>query len=102
MIIYVDIDNTICITPKNILTGENLYMLSTPIQKNIDKINKLFDSGHTIVYWTARGSTTKCDWKELTIKQLLSWNVKYNRLESNNKPNFDLLIDDKTMRIEEI
>ena len=51
MIIYVDIDETICETPES-----RDYAKSVPITKNIKKINKLYDAGNTIVYWTARGS----------------------------------------------
>ena len=53
MIIYVDIDETICITPES-----RDYSKANPILTNIEKVNKLYDDGHTIVYWTARGSTT--------------------------------------------
>ena len=45
MVIYVDIDETICKTPKN-----RDYSKSKPIQGNIKKINDLFGHGHTIVY----------------------------------------------------
>ena len=68
---------------------------------NIDKINKLYDEGNTIVYWTARGSRTKINWYDLTKKQLDEWGVKYHELFVD-KPYYDLFIDDKTLRIEEI
>jgi len=90
MIIYIDIDNTICYT-----NGMN-YEDSTPIVDNIEKANLLFDEGHTIVYWTARGSVTKKNWKKLTMDQLNKWNVKYHKLVFK-KPPFDLLIDDKVL-----
>ena len=32
-----------------------IYKNSTPNFENIKKANKLFDDGHTITYWTARG-----------------------------------------------
>jgi hypothetical protein len=94
--IYVDIDETICKTPKS-----RDYSDSTPIMENIDKINKLYDDGNTIVYWTARGSRKQIDWYELTKNQLLSWGVKFNELRVD-KPYYDLFIDDKTLRIEDI
>jgi len=56
MIIYVDIDNTICKTP---ITGE--YWLSKPLYDRIAKINDLYDKGNTIIYWTARGTQTGKD-----------------------------------------
>ena len=95
-VIYVDIDETICITPK---TRE--YKDAIPIKKNIEKINKLYDEGNTIVYWTSRGSRKQIDWFDLTYKQLNEWGVKFNELRVD-KPYYDLFIDDKTLRIEEI
>ena len=97
MIIYVDIDETICF-----YEGEREYPEAIPNYNNIEKINKLYDDGHEIIYWTARGGITKRDWSELTQEQLKSWGCKYNELKMNNKPHYDLLICDKTKRIEEI
>ena len=96
MIIYVDIDGTICNTD-----GAD-YENSTSRREQIWKINKLYDEGHEIVYWTARGGTTGIDWSELTKKQLDEWGCKYTKIEILKKPSWDLLIDDKTKRIEEI
>ena len=91
MIIYVDIDETICNTP----TSRN-YEESIPVKENINKINKLYCQGHTIIYWTARGTGTGKDWSEITKKQLLSWNVFYHDLKFG-KPMYDLLICDKAV-----
>ena len=101
MIIYVDIDNTICRSYKD-ENNEWDYSLSTPRHNQIKKINKLFKEGHEIVYWTARGTGTGIDWHETTVKQLDNWNCEYTRLEDRTKPVYDLFIDDKTKRIEEI
>jgi hypothetical protein len=95
MKIYVDIDNTICNT--NGMDYEN----SKPIIKNIEKINKLYEK-HEITYWTARGSVSKINFYKLTKKQLELWGCKYNKLSVGEKPPYDLLICDKTKRIEEI
>jgi hypothetical protein len=94
--IYVDIDETICNTPKN-----RDYSSSEPFLDNIKKINKLYDEGHTIVYWTSRGSRKQIDWYDLTYQQLNNWGAKFNELRVD-KPYYDLFIDDKTLRIEEI
>ena len=91
MIIYVDIDETICNT-----NGLD-YNKSTPIHENILKINMLFEKGHIIAYWTARGSKTGIDWSELTKKQLQDWNCKYTFIETLKKPVFDVFIDDKAI-----
>jgi hypothetical protein len=95
-IIYVDIDETICTTPSS-----RDYSDAEPIYKNIDKINKLYDNGNTIVYWTSRGSRKQINWYNLTEEQLKSWGAKFHELRVD-KPYYDLFIDDKTLRIEEI
>ena len=96
MIIYVDIDGTIC------HTENSDYENSTPRYNQIMKINKLYDEGNEIVYWTARGGTTGIDWKQFTKQQIDNWGCKYTRIETQKKPSFDLFIDDLSKRIEEI
>lgn len=91
MVIYIDIDDTICHSP-----DKPNYATSTPIKENIKKANKLYDEGHLIVYWTARGSATGIDWTEVTQKQFKKWGVKYHDLKFG-KPNYDLFIDDKNL-----
>jgi hypothetical protein len=97
----VDIDETIC-DYKSI----RKYDLARPIRENIDKINRLYDSGWKIVYWTARGSVSGYDYTEYTKKQLDEWGCRYHELVTgtspNPKPHFDLVIDDKAKRIEEL
>jgi hypothetical protein len=93
MIYAVDIDNTICST-----SGSD-YVNSQPIKTRIEKINLLYNSGHTIVYWTARGSKSGIDWQSLTIQQLNSWGCLYHLLLFN-KPVYDLYIDDKSINSE--
>ena len=93
MLIYVDIDETICLTPGS---GARDYTKAQPIQKNIDKINRLYEEGNTIVYWTARGTISGIDWRQITEEQFESWGVKYNKLELK-KPYYDLFIDDKAI-----
>ena len=91
MIIYVDIDETICISPAN-----RDYSLAVPIEKNIEKINSLYNEGHTIVYWTARGTGSGIDWKEATLDQFEDWGVLFHELKLK-KPIYDLFIDDKNI-----
>ena len=91
MIIYVDIDETICISPEN-----RDYSQANPIVQNIEKINQLHDAGNTIVYWTARGTGSGIDWREVTEKQFSKWGVKYHDLKFG-KPIYDLFIDDKNI-----
>jgi len=103
MIIYVDIDETICDYPiKRDTSKPGDYTTARPIVPNIDKINKLYDEGHTITYYTARGALTGIDYFDLTKQQLIDWGAKHHHLSVGEKPYYDLLICDKTKRIEEI
>ena len=92
-IIYVDIDDTICHGE-----GKNKYENPEPIPENIEKINKLYDNNHIIIYWTARGCTSGKDWTEITRQQLDKWGVKRHLLKVK-KPNYDLFICDKTINL---
>lgn len=95
MIIYVDIDETIC------SKSENLdYTTAEPWLDRIREINKLYDLGHEIIYWTARGSGTGKDWSEVTKKQFEEWGVKYTELKFK-KPVYDIFIDDKNINSDE-
>jgi uncharacterized HAD superfamily protein len=84
----IDIDGTICYTNKS------EYTKSKPISSNIDKVNDLYDQGHEIVYWTARGGNSGIDHSELTLKQLSDWGCKYHSV-TFNKPTYDVWVDDK-------
>jgi len=94
MTIYIDIDDTICKT-----SGTD-YSEAVPIPEAIKKSNSLYDDGHTIVYWTARGTVTGIDWRDLTESQFESWGVKYHHLKFG-KPAYDLFIDDKNISAKE-
>lgn len=103
-IAYVDIDETICF-----YTGDRIYEHAVPNYENIKKINDLYDNGWKITYWTARGSTdpdnkNRVEYlRALTESQLKEWGAKYNNLEvGDSKPLYDLVIDDKAKRIEEL
>jgi len=93
-IIIVDIDQTICTTPN--INGKNCYEYSVPNFTNIFKVNKLYDQGYKIIYWTARGMSTGNIPRDLTIKQLNIWKVKYHELRFE-KPSYDYWIDDKAI-----
>ena len=103
----VDVDETIC------TYGEKRrYDLAHPIKKNIDKINKLYDEGWYIIHWTARGGSKKSKaagkcYYDFTWKQLESWGCKFHELSTGSKGNYvkppnDLIVDDKSKRIEEL
>lgn len=94
MIIFVDIDETICVSPNN-----RDYSQASPIISNICRINELYDSGDTIVYWTARGTGSGIDWRDVTEEQFERWGVKYHELKFG-KPIYDMFIDDKNINSE--
>jgi len=94
MIVYVDIDETICISPE-----DRDYNKAVPIEKNIKKINKMYDNGDRIVYWTARGTGSGIDWRTVTVGQFSKWGVRYHELHLG-KPIYDLFIDDKNINSE--
>ena len=93
---FIDLDNTLCFTKLSD------YNNSTPILERIEYVNKLYDEGNEITYWTARGSYSGIDYYNITKFQLDSWGCKYHFLSVGEKPTYDLLICDKTKRIEEI
>ena len=104
----VDIDETVCFYEE----GKRRYDLAKPHQENIAKINKMYDEGWYIIYWTARGGSEKSKaagrcYYDFTWNQLESWGCKFNDLSTGSKgkyikPACDLVIDDKSKRIEEI
>ena len=96
MKIYVDIDGTIC----NTVGGS--YDTASPIPENIKKINRLHEQGHHITYYSARGQRSQTDYTALTLAQLKTWGCRFDNIVMNHKPDYDLMICDKTKRIEEI
>lgn len=90
----VDIDGTICTNT----AGD--YKSAEPFMDRIAKLNELYDQGHEIHYWTARGGTTGFDWSLLLLKQLEDWGAKYTSANIG-KPVYDVWIDDKATNSEE-
>ena len=91
-IIYVDMDETICF-----YEGERHYPDAVPNLDRIAQVNKLYEDGNKITYYTARGSMSGIDWRETTENQLKSWGCKYHNLSVGEKPHYDLLICDKAI-----
>jgi hypothetical protein len=96
MLIYVDIDDTICYYENAYSKKKMDYGQALPYAERIKKINKLFDEGHKIIYWTARGTVTQKLWFNTTYKQLTEWGCKFHELKMG-KPAYDLFIDDKNI-----
>jgi mannose-6-phosphate isomerase-like protein (cupin superfamily) len=97
MNIFIDIDNTICKTNDSL--GDNKYEFSEPIYERIQKVNKLYDEGNTITYWTARGSSSGNNYEEITKQSLAKWGCKYHKILFN-KPSYDKYIDDKSFNVD--
>jgi len=93
MNIYVDIDNTITET-----SGMD-YEKAKPLMDRINVINKLFDEGNIITYWTGRGTVSGINWFNFTKSQLNKWGAKHNKLLFG-KPPYDMFIDDKSFNSE--
>lgn len=85
-----DLDGTLC-TP----CPED-YSQAVPFRERVNKVNDLFDEGHHIKIYTARGSLTGLDHQSLTVQQLNHWGVQYHELIVG-KPFADLYIDDKAI-----
>ena len=108
-ILAFDLDDTLCTRPKEKESlGIDKYNYCEPIQEMIDLSNSLYDKGHTIYIYTARGMhTLNGDVKEIysklydiTLNSLEKWGVKHNGLYMG-KIHYDLLIDDKAMGLDE-
>jgi len=106
MIYVIDIDGTICDKPECREDGD--YETSIPKLDRIQKINALYDEGHTIKYFTARGMgrydnsriLAQKHFQDLTYVQLKSWGCKFHQLILG-KPAGDIYIDDKGVNANE-
>lgn len=92
--IYVDLDDTLCYYAEN--TDKTNYSLAVPKIDKITFVNHYYEQGAIITIYTARGTLTGIDWRNITEKQLFEWGVKYHNLLFG-KPAFDILIDDKVL-----
>jgi CMP-N,N'-diacetyllegionaminic acid synthase len=91
MVYYIDIDDTICR-----LAIPMDYTSAYPIPVAVKKVNALYEAGHEVNFWTARGTVTGRDWRLLTESQLSAWGIKYHNLYFG-KPSYDFFIDDKNI-----
>jgi len=93
---FFDLDETLCLTP-----ASRDYAKAVPITKMITRVNELYDEGHDITIYTARGGTSGIDYHALNILQLSKWNVRYHHLIDKGKPPYDILVDDKAVNTNE-
>jgi len=92
MKIYCDIDGTIC------KTIGNDYRNAEPMYDKILRMNRYYDEGDEVIYWTSRGNDSGKDWLVFTERQLKSWGCKYTHLRMG-KPSFDIFYDDKARNL---
>ena len=85
-----DIDGTLC------TQRDGDYENAEPWPDRVAVVNQLYTEGHTIILFTARGSGTGIDWREITERQLSSWNLRYHELWFG-KPPADIFIDDRAV-----
>ena len=83
------------------MTPGNDYNLSQPLTGTIEKVNRLYDRGHRIVMFTARGSATGIDWSQVTRDQFARWGLKFHELHFG-KPAGDYYIDDRLISLMEL
>tara|TARA_B100002019_G_scaffold260180_1_gene246096 strand:+ start:2301 stop:2639 length:339 start_codon:yes stop_codon:yes gene_type:complete len=97
----IDIDGTICeqTNVREMNSEFPDYSKSKPYLNRVEQINKLYDEGHEIHYWTARGTVSGIDWYDRTKQQLDKWGAKYHELNVG-KPHYDIWVDDKAREID--
>lgn len=107
--IAVDLDDTICTRPTDLEhLGPNKYKHCEPIIEMVELVNSLYDKGHTIYIYTARGMTQyngdlikiHHHIYQMTLDSLEKWGVKHHGLFLG-KIVYDYFIDDKAMSLNE-
>ncbi len=98
-----DLDKTICF--QHI---DKDYYNSYPDLEMIKKINFLYNQGHKIIIFTARGMSkfngnindVLNAYEDITEKQIKSWGLNFHKLIFG-KPSYDFIIDDKAILIDD-
>jgi hypothetical protein len=97
-----DLDGTLC------SSSPGDYGQAKPHLDRIGAVNRLYEEGHEVVIFTARGMSTfkgravlaRLKWWKLTKRQLQEWGIKHHRLILG-KPSGDAYIDDKALSADE-
>lgn len=92
MIYVIDLDKTL-------VDGPN-YLECKAIPGRVEKVNELFDAGHTIIIYTARGANTGLNWFHVTYNLLQRIGLRYTELRMG-KFNYDVWVDDKAINDKE-
>jgi hydroxymethylpyrimidine pyrophosphatase-like HAD family hydrolase len=100
-----DLDDVLCFRDKKYESlGVEKYRYCVPNHDYIQLLNKLFDSGHKIIIYTARGMThysgdvqaIETNLRSVTEEQLKTWGARYHELVFG-KRHYEVLIDDKAL-----
>lgn len=92
----VDIDGVIAT-----LVPSLRYEEAGPNPEVIRVINFLYQQGHRIILFTARGALTGQDWAGLTRQQMDAWGVMHHELRFG-KPAADYYLDDKLLSVSDL
>lgn len=90
MTVCFDLDGTLC------TNTYGAYDEAEPFPWAIERLNALAEAGHRIVVFTARGTATGIDWREVTQNQLDRWGVRYDDLQLG-KPSAAVYVDDRAV-----
>jgi len=90
----VDVDGVVASPTQNMD-----YSQAQPLRANIEAINRLYDAGHKIQMFTARGTMTGIDWRAITERQFQDWGLKYHSLHFGKLAG-DYYIDDRMLSME--
>ena len=95
----IDVDGTIC--EERDSDGVEIRPITNrrPYKDRIEKINKLYNEGHYIIYYTARGIKSgrgKSHYRPITEQQLSDWGCKYHELVFKSH-DIDIFVDDRSI-----
>ena len=77
----------------------NNFFISSSLFSLYPNLLRSNNLGNKVLIFTARGSSTGIDWRDLTEYQLNLWGVNYTELILG-KPEADIFIDDKAHNAE--
>jgi histidinol phosphatase-like enzyme len=89
-VVFVDLDGTLCTEEKTFERS-----LAQPLPGAKEGLNRIYDAGHTVVIWTARG------WEQYRITKdwLERHGFRYHQILMG-KPIATIFIDDRARRFE--
>lgn len=101
MKVFVSIDSIIKNLPK---LGSSLdYKNIKPQYDSIEKINKMYDDGDVIIYYTPKGLNPDIDWENFIYKKLIKWGCSFNDIICEfEKNSLDSMVDSKIKIIEKV